>query len=254
MRVLCMTGVSFDATATALCLRASGRPRQSWSHSRMARPPASRRRSRSCVRCRPAQHARACARPGVSERRDRVDEFRPPEAVRAEKAQLHPEGARLTCDLSARSGCETVLHPCSGPGRLHTLPVVAESREQPANMTFISLDGRVPEAAMASKPVQQCIEMLPTFRAGLQNLRRADDFPVREERGKAPEHRSGAVGTGEPDRPVGEPRMNAGTAAGEKAATNGMSSTRDSQERSAVRVDPEPSLRLVPHGKLGDAA
>ena len=116
-----------------------------------------------------------------------MDEFRAAEAIRAEEAQVHPERARLASDLSARGGFETTQDRVPDPGGVIRPRVVAEHRKQRANAPFVLFDGRVPEAAVLSKPVQERIQMLPAFHVGLRDLRCRDDIPVHQERGKMPE-------------------------------------------------------------------
>ena len=67
--------------------------------------------------------------------------------------------------------------------------------------------------------------MFAVFRVALRDLRRRDDVPVHQERGKEPKHGSGAVGTGKPAGPVvKEPRMTTGAVVGKKATLNAFMS------------------------------
>ena len=125
--------------------------------------------------------------PESRDRRDRVDEFRAAEAIRAEEAQIHPACTRLASDLSARGGFETAQDRVPDPGGIIRPRVVAESRKQRANVLFVSFDGRVPEAAVLSEPVQERIQMFAVFHMALRDHRRRDDVPVHQERGKKPE-------------------------------------------------------------------
>ena len=125
--------------------------------------------------------------PEFRDRRDRVDEFRAAEAVRPEEAQVHPECTRLASDLSPRGGFETAQDRVPDPGGIIRPRVVTKSRKQRANVLFVSFDGRVPEAAVLSKPVQEYIEMFAVFRVALRDLRCRDDVRVHQERGKMPE-------------------------------------------------------------------
>ena len=126
-------------------------------------------------------------------RRDRVDKFRPAEAVGPEETQVHPERDRLASYLFARGGFEAAQDRVPDPGRVIRFGVVAEVWEQRAQTSFVLFDRRVSEAAVLSKPVQERIQMLPTLRLAFRDLWRRDDIPVRQEGGKKPEPRSGTV-------------------------------------------------------------
>ena len=174
--------------------------------------------------------------PESRDRRDRVDEFRAAEAIRAEEAQIHPACTRLASDLSARGGFETAQDRVPDPGGVICPWCVAETRKQRANAPFVMFDGRVPEAAMLSKPVQECVQMFTVLDVGLRDLRRRDDTPVHQERGKKPEYGSGAVGTGKPAGPVEEPRVNTGTVVGKKAIPDSLICRRQGNVR---QVEPD---------------
>ena len=157
-------------------------------------------------------------------------------AVGPEETQVHPERNRLASDLIARGGFEAAQDRVPDPGDVIRSRVVAEGWEQRAKAQFVLFDGRVPEAAVLSKPVQERIQMIPTLRVAFCDRRRRDDIPVRQERGKTPEPRHGIVCTGEPDRPVEEPGMNAGAVVGEKAAPNALVGCRQGNVR---QVEPD---------------
>ena len=92
--------------------------------------------------------------PEPRHRRDRVDEFRPAEAVGPEETQVHPERNRLASDLIARGGFEAAQDRVPDPGDVIRSRVAAEGWEQRAKAPFVLFDGGVPEAAVLSKPVQ----------------------------------------------------------------------------------------------------